>query len=123
MSQLFNLDTFAADSGNLTVIEKVMPGSIKRLFYIYEIDETLRVGHRYRTAWHAFICLNGSCRIYTHDGTSESYFMLDDPQKCLVIAPKDWHRIETLTEGAFLLVYSNEYDDPADVIVKRTHGL
>lgn len=114
MAQLLFLDTFESDSGNLTVIEKIMPGSIKRVFYIYETDETLRIGRRYYRAWHAILCLNGSCRIHAQSGTQSTRFVLDDPRKCLLLEPEDWHQIEDLTGGAFLLVISNEYDDPAD---------
>ncbi|WP_138989435.1 FdtA/QdtA family cupin domain-containing protein [Larkinella sp. C7] len=114
MAQLLFLDTFESDSGNLTVIEKIMPGSIKRVFYIYETEEMLQIGRRYHQAWHAILCLNGSCRIQAMSGSQSTRFVLDDPQKCLLLEPEDWHQIEELTSGAFLLVISNEYDDPAD---------
>ena len=117
MAQLLSLDTFASDSGNLTVLEKIMPGPIKRVFYVYETDEMVHVGRRYANAWHAMVCLNGSCRIHTHDGFTENWFLLDDPQKCLLLEPKIWHRIDELTEGAFLVVYSNEYDDPPEYVL------
>lgn len=118
MAQLIDLDTFGSHSGNLTVLEKVMPGAIKRVFYIYDV-EAQRAGHRHRTAWHALICLSGRCRVYCHNGDDESYVMLDSPRKCLVIEPRDWHLMDQFTSGAILLVLSNEYYDPADYIYER----
>ncbi|GAB3908343.1 FdtA/QdtA family cupin domain-containing protein [Larkinella knui] len=114
MAQLLYLDTFSSDSGNLTVIEKVLPGSIKRVFYIDEAEENRWVGRRYPKAWHAILCLNGQCRIGIQGSGTDNFFWLDDPKKCLLLEPEVWHRIDELTSGAFLLVISNEYDDPVE---------
>lgn len=35
MAHIIDLKTFTDDRGNLTVIEKVIPFDIKRIFYIY----------------------------------------------------------------------------------------
>ncbi|MGV3557956.1 sugar 3,4-ketoisomerase [Larkinella arboricola] len=119
MPQLLHLNTFTSDSGNLTVLENVMPGSIKRFFYIYDAEAAQRAGHRHRRAWHAMVCVNGSCRVYCHDGRDEQYVVLDHPQKCLVLEPRDWHSMDQFTRGAILLVLSNEYYDPTDYIYER----
>ncbi|GAB3262738.1 hypothetical protein GCM10027347_28650 [Larkinella harenae] len=116
MAQLFSLNTFASDSGYLTVIEKVMPGRIRRFFYNQEAEDRLRLGHRHHKAWHVIICLKGNTRIYTHNGRSETWFTLDTPQQCLILEPQDWHCLDELSAGALLLVLSNEPYDPADVI-------
>ena len=42
MAQLINLRTFTDKRGNLTVIEKVIPFDIKRIFYIYGVDDSVR---------------------------------------------------------------------------------
>lgn len=127
MAQLLHLDTFTAESGNLTVIEKILPGPIKQIFYVHEADEKWQIGRRHQTAWHALVCLRGNCRICSDDGVQEQYFELDDPQKCLLLEPKDWHLIEQFANGSLLLVISNQPHDPADYIYekysKRTHGL
>ena len=39
MAQLIDLKTFTDNRGNLTVIEKVIPFDIKRIFYIYGVDD------------------------------------------------------------------------------------
>ncbi|RRA97685.1 sugar 3,4-ketoisomerase [Larkinella rosea] len=119
MAQLLKLDTFTAESGDLTVFEKLMPGFIKRFFYVYETDEPERFGYRHRTAWHALICLNGSCRMYTNDGADESFFVLDNPQKCLIVEPKDWYQIDQFSPGGVLLVMSNDYYHPEDIIYEK----
>ncbi|MCF0056694.1 FdtA/QdtA family cupin domain-containing protein [Dyadobacter sp. CY356] len=116
MPTLLQLDTFNSDSGNLTVFEKVMPGTIKRVFYIYGASEMSRGGHRHHTAWNALICLHGSCHIYNNDGILEEHYTLNSPTTCLILEPKDWHVMDSFSEDAILLVLSNEYYDRADYI-------
>ena len=43
MAHIIDLKTFTDDRGNLTVIEKVIPFDIKRIFYIYGVDDS--TGH------------------------------------------------------------------------------
>jgi tellurite resistance-related uncharacterized protein len=116
MPHLVELNTFGSDAGNLTVLENIIPGSIKRVFYIYGAGNMSRGGHRHHRTWNALICLNGSCRVYSNDGTEEAYFQLDKPASCLILEPKDWHIMDSFSEDAILLVLSNEYYDLADYI-------
>ena len=116
MPHLIELNTFNSGTGNLTVFEKIMPGTIKRVFYIYGADESQRGGHRHHKTWNALICISGSCRVYSNDGEKEEYFFLSDPASCLVLEPKDWHIMDNFSENSILLVLSNEYYDVADYI-------
>lgn len=116
MPQLIRLNTFPSDAGNLTVFENIIPGTIKRVFYIYGTTEQQRGGHRHHKSWNALICLNGSCRVYSNDAVKEEYFFLNDPSQCLILEPKDWHIMDAFSKDAILLVLSNEYYDQADYI-------
>lgn len=116
MPQLIELSTFNTESGNLTVFEKIIPGTIKRVFYIYGAGETQRGGHRHHKSWNALVCIHGSCHVYSNDGVSEEHFTLDNPSSCLILEPKDWHIMDAFSEDAILLVLSNEYYDRADYI-------
>jgi len=116
MPKLLQLDTFHSDSGNLTVFEKVIPGTIKRVFYIYGAADLKRGGHRHHKAWNALICIHGSCHIYCNNGETEEDFTLDDPATCLVLEPTDWHIMDSFSKDSILLVLSNEYYDRADYI-------
>ncbi len=116
MPQLVKLNTFPSDAGNLTVFEKIIPGAIKRAFYIYGTTQMQRGGHRHHKAWNALICLNGSCRVYSNNGEDEEFFYLNDPAYCLILEPKDWHIMDAFSPDAILLVLSNEYYDQGDYI-------
>ncbi len=116
MATLYSLKTFASESGNLTVFEDIIPGTIERVFYIYGVGQTPRAGHRHHQSWNALICLNGRCRVYTHNGRNEETVYLSDPRQCLVLEPEDWHIMDEFSEDAILLVVSNQPYDKADYI-------
>lgn len=116
MAYLIDLKTFIDKRGNLTVIEKTIPFEIKRIFYIYGVDNSRRGGHRHKTTVQAAICLQGSCRIYNHDGEKEEDFILDQPNKCLILETQDWHTMDGFSGDAILMVLASEYFDQQDYI-------
>lgn len=116
MAELIDLKTFTDDRGNLTVIEKVVPFDIKRIFYIYGVDDSERGGHRHHTTIQAAICLQGSCVITSNDSKITSEYMLNSPNKCLILHPNDWHIMSHFTPDAILMVLASEYFDPNDYI-------
>ena len=116
MAQLIDLKTFTDKRGNLTVIEKVIPFDLKRIFYIYGVDDSVRGGHRHKTTIQAAICIQGSCHIYNNDGKEENHFVLDQPNKCLILQPQDWHRMDHFTKDAILMVLASEYFNEEDYI-------
>ena len=116
MAQLLDLKTFTDKRGNLTVIEKIIPFDIKRIFYIYGVDNSTRGGHRHHKTIQAAICIKGSCTIYNHDGQHEQEFILNDPGKCLILEPKDWHKMYNFTPDAILMILASECFDANDYI-------
>lgn len=116
MAYIINLKTHSDQRGNLTVIEKEIPFDIKRIFYIYGVDDTVRGGHRHKKTVQAAICINGSCVVSNNDGVKKEDFLLDHPQKCLILEEKDWHTMHHFTPDAVLLVLASTPFDPDDYI-------
>lgn len=116
MAYMIDLKTVTDKRGNLTVIEKTVPFDIKRIFYIYGVDESVRGGHRHHRTVQAAICIQGSCNIFNNDGTSTAEYILDRPYKCLILETKDWHSMSNFTPNAILMVLASEYFDPNDYI-------
>lgn len=116
MASILDLKTFTDARGNLTVIEKVIPFSVLRIFYIYGVDDSKRGGHRHHKTKQAAICIKGSCTIYNNDGIKEETFFLNSPSKCLLIDPNDWHTMYDFTPDAILMVLASEYFDNNDYI-------
>ncbi|PWT96531.1 MAG: hypothetical protein C5B52_15515 [Bacteroidetes bacterium] len=116
MAKLLDLKTFTDKRGNLTVIEKVIPFDIKRIFYIYGVDDSVRGGHRHKTTIQAAICIKGTCHIHNDDGTTHEEFVLDQPNKCLILETRDWHTMDHFSKDAILMVLASEYFDENDYI-------
>jgi dTDP-4-dehydrorhamnose 3,5-epimerase-like enzyme len=116
MASLIDLKTFTDKRGNLTVIEKVVPFDIKRIFYIYGVDDSKRGGHRHHKTRQAAFSIRGSCVIFNNDGAKQEEFTLDRPDKMLLIEPWDWHTMYQFSPDAILMVLASEYFDKSDYI-------
>ena len=119
MAYLLNLKTFTDKRGNLTVIEKVVPFDVKRIFYIYGVDDSIRGGHRHKKTIQAAVCLKGSCTISNNDNSKKEEFILDSPAKCLILQPKDWHQMHSFTKDTILMVLPSECFDETDYIYEK----
>jgi dTDP-4-dehydrorhamnose 3,5-epimerase-like enzyme len=119
MSKLLTLQTFSDNRGSLTVIEKVLPFDIKRVYYIYGVDNSIRGGHRHVETMQAAICINGSCTIYMNNGKTEEVYKLNNPDKCLLINPEDWHTMYDFSEDAILMVLASKNIDKNDYIFDK----
>jgi len=116
MPKLIELNSFHDPRGSLSVIEKIIPFEIKRVFYIYNVDESERGKHRHHKTIQAAICIYGSCLIQNDNGISKESFLLDQPDKCLILYPEDFHSMSKFSKGAVLLVLASEYFDKDDYI-------
>lgn len=116
MAHLIDLTTFTDKRGNLTVIEQGIPFDIKRIFYIYGVDDSVRGGHRHHQTTQAAICIQGSCTIKNNDSKKEDIYLLDNPSKCLIINPEDWHEMYAFSQDAILMVLASTKFDKADYI-------
>lgn len=116
MAYLINLKTFTDARGNLTVIEKVIPFDIKRIFYIYGVDNSVRGGHRHHKTIQAAVCIQGKCTVFCSNPVTREEFILDSPDKCLILEPEDWHQMYNFSPDAILMVLASEYFDEKDYI-------
>jgi dTDP-4-dehydrorhamnose 3,5-epimerase-like enzyme len=117
MAHIINLTTHSDNRGNLTVIEKEIPFSINRIFYIYGVDDSVRGGHRHKTTVQAAICIHGSCIVSSNNSDKIiKDFLLDHPSKCLIINPEDYHTMHHFSSDAVLLVLASTHFDASDYI-------
>ena len=118
MAHFIELPSFKDSRGSLTVIEKILPFEVKRIYYIYGVDDTsiVRAGHRHHKNRQALVCVSGSCTISNNDGKEKKDFLLDSPDKCLILDTKDWHTIHSFSKDAVLLALASEYYDVNDYI-------
>ncbi len=116
MARIIDLTTHTDTKGNLTVIEKIIPFTINRIFYIYGVDNSARGGHRHKATVQAAICIKGSCRIINNNGSSADKYILDKPSQCIILDPEDWHIMDQFSPDAILMVLASTEYDPEDYI-------
>ena len=118
MSKYIDLQTFTDVRGNLTVVEKVLPFDIKRVFYIYGVDSSVRGNHRHYNTMQAAVSIQGSCDIMCQGGDFSPIvkYVLDSPSKCLIINPEDFHWMDNFSKDCILMVFASEFFNKEDYI-------
>ena len=112
---IIKLPEFSDARGQLVVMEKVLPFSPQRVFWISGADGQTRGGHRHRVTRQALIAVAGSVAVLMHDGKRLETVTLDRPNQCLLVEPDDWHTM-TFSAGAILLVLASAPYDARDYI-------
>lgn len=116
MANIIDLKTFTDKRGNLTVIDKIVPFTIKRIFYIYGVDDSKRGGHRHHQTVQLATCIQGSCKIFSTNGQTEMVYELNHPNQALLIEPQDWHTMYDFTPNCILMVLASEEFNETDYI-------
>ncbi len=116
MAKLIEIQTHRDERGKLSVLEKNIPFDIKRVFYIYDVDDSVRGKHRHHKTIQAAICIHGSCKITNDDSKTKTTYIMDKPNKCLFLYPEDYHWMHDFSKDAVLLVLASENFDPDDYI-------
>lgn len=116
MADLITLKTISDQRGSLTVIEKDLNFPIKRVFYLYGLNEEKRGGHRHKESVQGLVCLAGSCSVFINDGISKKMVHLSSPTECLILHPHEWHTMQEFSSNCILMVLASNYYDPNDYI-------
>ncbi len=118
MARILDLKTFTDERGNLTVIEKIIPFEIKRIFYIYGVDNSSRGNHRHKQTIQVAISLQGKCDIYCKSGDNlpTEKYELNSPQKCLILEANDFHWMKNFSKDCILMVLASQNYDADDYI-------
>jgi hypothetical protein len=116
MASVFEVPIYTDKRGSLISIEKCLPFKISRTYFIYDISGCERGGHRHKVCWQALVSINGSCVVSCNDGFSRENFIMDKPQKILILKPEDWHKISSFTKNTILVVLASHTYDKDDYI-------
>lgn len=116
MAYIIDLEHYDDLRGSLTVIDHVLPFEIKRSYYITNVNQLDRGGHRHLVLVEAIICLSGSFIAGIDDGIKKQEILLDSPHKCLIIEVGEWHKFYNFSPGSVLLSLASTHYDKADYI-------
>lgn len=104
--------------GVITVMQESLPFDVRRVYWITSADGQVRGGHCHRVTRQAMVAVTGSVRVDLDDGRHCDSIVLDEPSRCLVVEPEDWHTM-SFDAGAALLVLASHHFDPDDYIDER----
>lgn len=116
MAKLFELPSHTDERGTLTVFEKILGFSIKRVYYIYSVNDLPRGGHAHKTGKQALICVSGSCLVDVKTCASHQKFQLSLPHQCLLVEPREWHQVK-FQKNSILLVLSSKHYNPQNYLL------
>ena len=116
-SKIIDIPTFEDERGFLTVMEDILPFNIKRVYWIYGADQQLRGGHRHKITKQALVAVAGTVDLKINDGNKESFYILDNPSKCIIVEPEDWHTM-LFRKNSVLLVFASHSYDKKDYLEK-----
>tara|TARA_B110000238_G_scaffold196546_1_gene237515 strand:+ start:1204 stop:1563 length:360 start_codon:yes stop_codon:yes gene_type:complete len=119
MAKLFSIPTYKDPRGSLSVIEKILPFDIKRVYYIYDVDNSERGHHAHKKTIQALIMLKGSCDVFVGKTQESTKYKIDSPSKCLLLDPEDFHWMSNFSKNAVLLVLASEEFDKEDYIYEN----
>ena len=100
------------------LIERTLPFDIKRVYYIYNVDDSERGYHAHKKTIQALIMLNGSCNVFVGDKNHSTKFEMNSPENFLLLMPEDFHWMTNFSKGSILLVLASHEFNTNDYILK-----
>ena len=116
MANIIELEIHSDKRGSLVSIEKCLPFNVNRTYVIYNINGKERGGHRHKDCWQALVVLQGSCVVKTNNGVIQEKFLMDNPNKVLILKPEDWHKMSKFKNNVILMVLASHHYDIKDYI-------
>ena len=111
--------TVRAARGNLTALElpKVVPFHVSRIFLVHQVSNSeVRGEHAHKKCWQLLISTTGTVMVDLSDGEMSKTFILDTPERGLLIPPLIWGTQYNFSTNAALLVLASEAFDPDDYL-------
>lgn len=122
LAQIVSIPHLGDARGGLAVAELggALPFSVRRVYWIFDTKAGVSRGfHAHRRLRQLCVCLAGSVRMRLFDGRREEDFVLDAPDKALVIGPGIWREMHDFSADCILLVLADAEYDEADYIRDR----
>lgn len=116
---IVQFDDLGDERGKLVVIEggQAIPFDIKRVFYIYDSDETVVRGqHANRESEFVLINVSGKSKVRITDGTEEIIVELERPMTGVYIPKMIWKDMYDFSEDSILLVLASTHYDGSEYI-------
>jgi len=118
MSKIIRIKNIADNRGCLTVFQKNIPFKIKRVFVLSNLKKD-RGGHKHKKTTLAISVFNGSCQIDIFFKKNKRKFILNNPNKCLIILKNEWHLLRKISKYATIVVFASQFYNKNDYIYEK----
>jgi dTDP-4-dehydrorhamnose 3,5-epimerase-like enzyme len=115
---LIDLRTFNDERGALSVVEEMVdiPFGFPRIYYLHSSSPgSQRGAHAHKQLHQLCIAMAGRIEMETDDGTTRRTYVLDTPEKGLLIRPVVWREVR-LQPSSVLMVLASELFSEDDYI-------
>ena len=116
---IIDITTHKNRAGNISIVEdlNIIPFSVKRVFYIYDIPGGEdRGAHAHKHCHQFLVAASGSFNVEIDDGVSKQTVHLNRPYYGLHIPPGIWAAEKSFSSGAICLVLTSHLYDENDYI-------
>lgn len=98
-------------------IDKEVPFQIKRIYYIYDVEPDIKRGmHAHKALNQVIWCPHGIIEIVLTDGNIKESFLLDNPNKLLLVGSGIWRDMYWRKAGSVLCVAASDFYNEDDYI-------
>ena len=115
-----NFTTIQDERGALSFFEigqnKQVPFAVKRVYYLFNLNEKERGFHAHKELQQLIICVSGSCSMVLDDGKERKIVELSKPNQGLLIDKMIWREICNIAPNTVIVVLASEYYDESDYI-------
>jgi dTDP-4-dehydrorhamnose 3,5-epimerase-like enzyme len=110
--------TVTDNRGSLSFVEVGIDLSfpIKRIYYLYGLNEASRGGHAHKRLHQAFIAMHGSFSICLFDGRVQEKHTLSHPNEMLIVPPGLWRDLGDFKDDCVVMVLASELYNEDDYI-------
>jgi hypothetical protein len=119
-NSIINIKTFGSDGeAKLSFFEenKDIPFEIKRIYYIYGAKAGDKRGrHAHKKLQQVIWCPYGEVEIVMDDGKKINHYILDSPDKALLVLKGHWRDIYWKRDYSVLCVAASDFYDESDYI-------
>ena len=106
---LVDVPTFIDERGAISVMDKELPFSVKRIFWLHHIAEGKdRGAHALLDSTEIMVAVHGSFVVDLDDSVNKTSILLNSPEKGLVIRPGVWFRTHSYNDDGVTLVIAEE---------------
>lgn len=119
-NQIIQLQSFGCNSnGYLSFFETKsdIPFDIKRIYYTYNVPVNMKRGmHAHKNLSQVLWCPYGLIEVVLDNGNNKKIFVLDSPDKLLIVGSGIWRDMYWKKEGSVLCVAASDYYNEDDYI-------